>query len=1073
MRHLLAGMALCAGLQLGFAQPAGTPHFRAHADPAVPALGAQLLTASERAYLAQLPTVRVAVPTPPAEPYELIGADGEITGIHPEMLLALGNAFGIRMTPVVLPGWPAVLEAARRREVDIVMTVGVTAERSQYLEFTLGATPWPGALFTRGGAPPAELATARFALERDYLANDFVRRQYPKATIVTTETTTDALRAVADGRADVYLGSLLETSAWLAREPVPGVEAARLLDYGSGSYHFGVRKDWAPLAAILNKGIHTLRSVPNTPLDAALSGLPAQLRPAPALALDTQESAALMSYPIWRVGAVRGLALLNDVDERGAHAGIAAEYVEQVARRLGVGTVIVPFPNVAAMLEALRAGQIDVVPFLTRTPRRAAEFTYSKPYVEMPYMLVARSDGPLYWSLDSLGGKRLALAHEHPLREVIAQRYPKVHVVDASDGNVAMDMVARGDADAAVEVKLFANLRINGDNDGTLRTTTTIDELPAQFSFATSRKAAQLVPLIDRALADIAPAEHRRMLRRWVAIDLKPAFPWRRYLPALSVAGAALLVLLLATGWWMRRLRREVKVRRRSEELLNDIATSVPGLAFRYVLDSAGTLRQHYFTPGAKAFLGLELEAHRSLIETLAPHLRADQREAALALERSCLRSGERLRLTTAYAPPEGPQRWLRVEAVRSRASEEGAVWTGYVVDVSAEHELQAQVMREAESRNLLLATASHELRVPTNNLSLALQAVRLDELGGGNAESVRIAKRAADTLGQLLNDVLDAAKFDSGTMRLSPRAFDLHEMLQELNDVWRMAAKERGLGFDMAVESGVPAIVTLDPLRLRQILTNLLSNACKFTAEGRVGLKVSRDAEGLSFVVSDTGVGMPPEAQRRLFQPFVTIDSGVVSSSTLPSTGLGMLVSRKLAELMGGSIAVRSEAGVGTTVTLQVPLTTCRRLPGLPAQGQVVVCDDDPTCRLLMVHMLREQGFEVGEAGDAEAALALFARGPVMALVTDLNLPGMSGQELIRAVREGEAQRGTRTAVIVCSGSAVPGAPPLDASVLHDAYLLKPVQIDTLVRTLDQLGVRAAPASSGAGAELADPSMA
>ncbi|HEY0858004.1 MAG TPA: transporter substrate-binding domain-containing protein [Albitalea sp.] len=1073
MRRVLAGIALCAGLQLGLAQPAGTPHFRSHADSAVPALGAQLLTPEERAYLARLPTVRVAVPTPPAEPYELIGADGEISGIHPEMLLALGQAFGIRMTPVVLTGWPAVLEAARRREVDIVMTVGVTAERSQYLEFTLGATPWPGALFTRKGAPPADLPSARFALERDYLANDFVRRQYPQATILAMPTTGDALRAVADGRADVYLGSLLETSAWLAREPVPGVEAARLLDYGSGSYHFGVRKDWAPLAAILNKGIQTLRSGPNTPLDAALSGLPAPLRPAPTLALDAREAAVLVRHPVWRIGAVRGLALLNDVDERGVHSGIAAEYVEQVARRLGVGTVIVPFDNVASMLEALRAGRIDAVPFLTRTPKRAAEFAYSTPYVEMPYMLVARSDGPLYWSLASLDAQRLALAHEHPLREVIAQRHPQVRIVDAPNGNVAMDMVARGDADAAVEVKLFANLRIHGDNDGTLRTTTTIDELPAQFSFAASTRAAELVPLIDRALADIAPAEHQRMLRRWVAIDLKPAFAWRRYLPALSVAGAALLVLLLATGWWMRRLRREATVRRRSEELLNDIATSVPGLAFRYVVNAAGTLRQHYFTPGARAFLGRELETRRSLIETLAPHLRADQRDAALALERGCLRSGARLKLTLAYTPPEGPERWLHAEAVRSRASEEGAVWTGYVVDVSAEHELQAQVMREAEARNLLLATASHELRVPTNNLSLALQAIRLDELGARNADSVRIAKRSADTLGQLLNDVLDAAKFDSGTMRLCPRTFDLREMLQELDDVWRMAAKERGLGFVMVVEHGVPPVATLDPLRLRQILTNLLSNACKFTAEGQVGLQVSRDARGLNFVVSDTGVGMSPEAQQRLFQPFVTIDSGVVSSSTLPSTGLGMLVSRKLAELMGGSIAVHSEAGVGTSVTLHVPLPADRPVTGLPAQGQIVVCDDDPTCRLLMVHMLRGEGFDVGEAGDAQSALALFDRAPVMALVTDMNLPGMSGAELIRAVRAGDMQRGMRTAVIVCSGSAAPGAPPPDASVSHDAYLLKPVQIETLAHTLRQLGVRAAPASRGADAQLADRPMA
>jgi two-component system sensor histidine kinase EvgS len=1048
LASVLAGVALCAA-----GQPAAQPRFRAPPDAAAPSAATQLLTDEERAYVAALPVVRVAVPSPPAEPYEVIGGDGVVSGIHVEMLTAIGRAFGIRMAPVVVQGWPAVLEAARRRDVDIVMTVGVTAERTDYLAFTLGVTPWPGALFTRRGAAPVDLATARFALERDYMANDFVRRQYPKAHILTAETTIEALRAVADGRADCYLGSLLEATAWLAREPVPGVQATRGLDYGTGHYHFGVRNDWAPLAAILNKGIQGLHRQPNGPFDAALAALPPGLRPPPALALDAGETGALLRHPIWRVGAVRGLALLNDVDERGVHSGIASEYVEQVARRLGVGTVVVPFPSVAAMLDALRTGEIDVVPFLTRTPARELEFTYSRPYVEMPYMLVARGDGPLYWSLGSLAGRRLALARQHPLREVIASDYPEVHVVDADDGNVAMDMVARGAADAAVEVKLFANLRINADNR--LRTTTTIEELPAAFAFATSRRAAELVPLIDRALDDIAPPEHRRMLRRWVAIDLQPGFPWRRYAPVIGVSAAALLALAGLTWWWMRRLQREVRVRRRSEELLNDVATTVPGVAFRYVFDEDGRLRHHYFSPGASTFLGVDLDPARTVLAALAPRLPVDQREAALALETQCLRSGERLKLTAAYEPPSAAQRWLHIEAVRTRVAAGRTVWTGYIVDVTPEHELQDRLVHEAQARNLLLATASHELRAPTHNLSLALDAMSIERLDAQDAVSLRLARRSAQTLGQLLNDVLDTAKFDSGTIRLNPRPFDLHEMLQELHDTWQMAAGERGLAFAMTVGPDVPRQVALDPLRLKQILTNLLSNACKFTAEGLVSLDVSRDTAGLRFVVRDTGIGMAPEELGRLFQPFVTLDAAAASASSLPSTGLGMLVSRKLGELMGGSVTLRSSPGAGTEATLLVPLTIDVPVPAAArAAGRVLVCDDDPTSRLLSAQMLRSRGFDVSEAGDAEAALQVLREGNVAALVTDLALPGMSGHDLIRAVRSFDATTGTRTIVIVCSGSEPAQVPsPVEGSP-YDAWLLKPVTMDALVATLERLGV-------------------
>ena len=235
------------------AAPAQNYRFAEPAGRATIPTGTNVLSAEERTFIAALPEVRVAVPLPASRPYEVIGDDGLISGIHPEMLMALTHSFGIRIKPVVMPDWTSALAAVRTHEVDLVMTVGVTAERMDYLAFTLGATPLAGAVFARSGAK-IDMEHARFAIERNYMANDWVRRQYPNATILTAEDTLDALRAVASDRADCYLGSLLETTDWLAREPVPGIELNRMLNFGTGYYHFGVRKDWAPLVAILNKG---------------------------------------------------------------------------------------------------------------------------------------------------------------------------------------------------------------------------------------------------------------------------------------------------------------------------------------------------------------------------------------------------------------------------------------------------------------------------------------------------------------------------------------------------------------------------------------------------------------------------------------------------------------------------------------------------------------------------------------------------------------------------------------------------------------------------------------------------
>lgn len=1027
--------------------------FRANASPAETALGTQVLTAEERAFIAALPEIRVAVPLPASRPYEIILPDGEISGIHPEMLLALAQTFGLRLKPVVLPDWTSTLQAARERRVDIVMTLSLTAERMEYLAFTLGATPLPGALFARKGAR-VDPAHATFALERDYLANDWVRRQYPTARIITVDTTADALRAVGAGKADVYLGSLLEATDWLAREPVPGIELNRILNFGTGYYHFGVRKDWAPLAVILNKGIQTLRTATNDQLAAALSGLPPGTGLQRPLALTPADAQLLAFKPVWRVGAVRGLSPLNEVDERGLHSGIAAEYTEQVAQRLGVAVQVVAFDSVAAMLDGLRQGSIDLVPYLTRTRTRDTEFAFSTPYLEMPYMIVARSDGPQYWDLDSLRGKSLAMAPQHPLHELLKVSYADIRIVEAPNGQGAMDMVVQGQADAAVEVKLFANVRINAPDGERLRIASEVRELPAQAHFATTTADAALLPLIDRALADIEPAERQRMLRRWVAVDLVPAFPWRRYAPLIGASLLFMLVLAAGTGWWMRRLRREVVARRHSEQLLNDIAATVPGLAFRYVMGPDGGLRHNFYTPGARTLLGMDLDPKATVVAAMGPRMRPEERAKAEAQQTHSLATGEPFKFTTSYAHPDGRERWLHGEAVQTRSSGGSLVWTGYVVDLSMEHEMQQRLAREADSRSLMLASASHELRAPTHTLSLALQSLSLNGLDEQQRKTVQIAQGSAQTLAELLNDVLEAARSGHEPLQLRPRSFDLHTLLEGIAGAWRSAARSKGLAFELRIAPDVPRVVQTDPLRLKQVLINLLSNACKYTHEGRVSLLAERVHDGaLRLVVADTGIGIPASEQARLFEPFVTLDDPRAGAAVETSTGLGLATSRRIAALLGGTIDLLSQPGQGTRAGLTLPLPAAAP-EGAASKGAIVVCDDDDISRMLMSHMLRRQGFEILETGDSAAALALWRRGGVRALVSDLDLPGMDGLELIETVRNEERGHAPRTPVIVCSGSPVPVADEDGKSHLYDAYLVKPVEVTTLTETLNRLGV-------------------
>lgn len=1071
-------LALAASAQTAPTAPAY--HFKPASGHAPMLVGNEVLTPEERHFLQKLPVVRVGMALPPFQPYEVVAPDGEVSGIHVGMIRQLALAFGFQVRPVVYPRFADVLDAAKRREVDLLMSVGVTAARAEYLEFTLGATPMVSALFSRapGGRPTPEPEAARFAIERTNIANDFVRRRWPQAVIVGVDFREQALRKIAGGEADYYVGNLLPALDELTRQPVAGIQVEQLVDYGSGYFHFAVRKDWAMLAQILNKGIGAQRHQNPEALDRALSSLPTPLLPRPRKKLTAQQWSLLLERPVWRVAAVRGLVSLNEADSAGRHQGIAAEYTEWVARYLGVGVQLMPFDNVGAMLDAARRGEVDVIPFLTRTEQRATQFAFSRPYVELPYVIVGRRDAPLYWDLGSLAGKRLAMAAQHPLRDMLARLHPKISIVDAESGQSAMDAVARGAAEAAVEVKLFANLRINADGGDSLRVLGEVRELPAQFHFATSLQAQALLPLIDEALADVPEAERTRMLRRWIAVDLQPAFNWRRYAPVIGVSAGALLLLMGSGLWWMQRLRREVRQRRESEAQLEAIGAALPCVAFRTVFDGAGHIRRSYTSTGSHQVLGIDFDPALGVLETLAPRLRREDVESATAVRQAVIERGETGRITALYQHPDGRERWLHCEVVGKRlvGKEEGwTAMTGYIADVTAELELQTKLAREAESRHLLLASASHELRAPTHTLSLALQAIANG--AGDPVAHLGVAREATRTLSELITDVLDAARLDQGQLQLRPQDLSLRLLLEKIAAAARAWAQEKGLGFEMWIDPALPDRVRFDPLRVQQVLTNLLSNAVKYTASGQVRLEAERlhEAGGspwLRLVVQDSGMGIDAERLQHMFTPY----AAATGQQPVPqgSSGLGLSICKRLAELMGGRIEITSQNGRGTRVEVRVPLVEAAPLPevtptpaarrasdGGATPPRVLVCDDDPISRMLLAMMLEASGYAVESVGNAAAALERWRAGGVAAVVTDQDMPGMPGSELVTHIRAAEAAQDTpATRLVVCSGNAAIDM-PADAGAGADAHLVKPVEVATLVATLRSLGLEPVPGAA------------
>ena len=375
---------------------------------------------------------------------------------------------------------------------------------------------------------------------------------------------------------------------------------------------------------------------------------------------------------------------------------------------------------------------------------------------------------------------------------------------------------------------------------------------------------------------------------------------------------------------------------------------------------------------------------------------------------------------------------------------------------------------RSAQAKSEFLAMMSHEIRSPMSGLMGVIELLRDTELQPDQARMVELVHSSAASLLRIVNDVLDFSRIEAGSLEIAPEPTELRPMIAATTEPTALAAEAKGLRFICDVDADVPAWLMLDPLRLRQVLVNLLHNAVKFTETGSVALAVKRgsDPDGapaLCFTVSDTGIGMTPPQLARLFQPFSQADAS--TTKRFGGTGLGLSISRRLARLQGGDIAVTSEAGTGSVFQLHLPLheaapagaQALKRLdPGaatLLAGQRILVAEDQPTNLWLVRRQLERLDCSVVAAQDGIAALAALETGRFDLLLTDCHMPGMDGVELTRRIRAEETAQGLpRLPVVALTADVTQEMRQRCLEAGIDAVLAKPISLAGLQAALLRL---------------------
>ncbi len=369
---------------------------------------------------------------------------------------------------------------------------------------------------------------------------------------------------------------------------------------------------------------------------------------------------------------------------------------------------------------------------------------------------------------------------------------------------------------------------------------------------------------------------------------------------------------------------------------------------------------------------------------------------------------------------------------------------------------LEAEAANNAKSQ--FLATISHEIRTPLNGVLGMAQIMAMEVVDPVQKGRLKIIRRSGEVLLSILNDVLDLSKIEAGKLVIERIDFDLKEVLQATIHAYRPLAEEKGLIF-LADYDGIDGLYRSDPTRIRQILTNLISNALKFTESGEIQISAKISAETLCLTVRDTGVGIAPDQLTKLFAKFTQADE--TTTRRFGGTGLGLSICRELSSLMGGAIDVQSQEGQGSTFIASIPIirvgdlepsetdeTTTSDTFG--AGVRILAAEDNRTNQLVMRTLLEMVGYEVSIAADGAEAVSLWEKEDWDVILMDVQMPVMDGPAATREIRAREAATGRRrTPIIALTANTMTHQVEGYRADGMDGHVSKPIDAETLFQAV------------------------
>jgi two-component system sensor histidine kinase EvgS len=1040
------------------------------------------LPPEDREWLRHHPVLTVGAYREGYPPFEEL-REGELEGLGPDYLHEIAGELGVTLQTRTYATWPELLKALARGDNEA--PTSVTPLEKGMPGIRVGATYFESlpALVERIDVPiihrPGELSGKRLAVHTGYFDIGALRRELPETTLVETGTTAEALALVRSGAVAAYIDNPYSAREFVARLGLENeLRVGGPLALPISALAFAVPADRAPLGDAIDHALGELTAADHGRLRARWVGRDIAPRPRQdGIPLSEREKAWLAALPPLRLGVDPSYAPFSLITGQGEAEGLSLDYVREIAAELGIRITQVPSENWAGTVDRVKKGEVDLVAAINPQSATFPILEASVPYLDFPIMIVTREGAPTIAGRDDLAGKRvIANMTREPIRRLLG-RIPGVQAIPVDTEAEGLRRLAAGEGDAFVGNLASVDYLIRENFLGQLKVAAPTGESEA-IAIGVRRELAPLLPLVNRVLVNLPTHRQQEIRNTWFASHYVVGPTWREVAGRVLPFVAVLLFSLIAISYAYLNLRRETRRRERTERRLAEVTAHVPAVVYEALRGTDGSYAMTYVGGDPQRVLGMEPAEVLGGGEAMLAPIPPEDREALRAAFERSARELTPLHVTV-RAQIGGRVRYLSSDAVPLAAADGTVRWNGYWVDVTAQEQAArglAHARDEAEAatraKSDFLATISHEIRTPMNGVIGLLDVLERTRLDTEQRKMVSTIEHSAEALLHILDDVLDFSKIEAGHLTFEPRPSDPRSIVDGAVAILAAQAEAKGLTLQTRFDEALAAGVLVDDGRLRQVLLNLIGNAIKFTVSGSVDVEVRVDealasSQRLRFIVTDTGIGIHAAKLRHVFAPFSQAESS--TTRRFGGTGLGLSISRRLIERMGGHIAIDSEPGQGTTVTVtldlpiaELPLPTADMRADLPlptralrAGARILLAEDHPVNQALVRVQLGMRGYTCDVVEDGVAAIEAMDAQSYDLLLVDCHMPRMDGYAVAREVRRREAGTGRRLAIVAMTADARADQRELCLAAGMDDLLRKPIRLeafhDVVARWLEE----------------------